>query len=183
VAVVAVAAIVVVAALQFRRPDARIYVTGVGHHETIALDDGSRIVMNTDTVLRVASSGTSRTVWLDRGEAYFKIKHDAARTFTVLAGDRRVTDLGTEFLMRRDADRLKVAVVLGRVALNGKTGQKPTVLVQGDVALATPGALSMTRDSRVGLANQLGWLQDRLIFKHASIAEAAGEFNRYNEKN
>src|SRR6185437_12000193 len=67
----------------------QMYSTTVGGHETLALDDGSRIELNTDTAIRIAMTGKNRKVWLDRGEAYFDIRHDAARPFVVMAGNAR----------------------------------------------------------------------------------------------
>ena len=72
------------------------YTTPIGGHKTLTLTDGSEIELNTDTVIRLAKDGDQRTAWLDRGEAYFQIKHDAAHPFVVTAGNRRVTDLGDE---------------------------------------------------------------------------------------
>ena len=76
--------------------------TEVGGHETVTFSDGTRIELNTNTVLRARMTTAQRTVWLDKGEAYFQVKHDPAHPLTVIAG-HRVTDLGTEFLVRDDA--------------------------------------------------------------------------------
>ena len=62
------------------------------------------------TVLRARVSAHERLVTLERGEAYFQIAHDPKHPFVVMAGDHRVTDLGTKFLVRRDNKTLEVAV-------------------------------------------------------------------------
>ncbi len=90
------------------------YATAVGGYRVLTLPDGSAVELNTDTAVRVADDRSQRTVWLDKGEAFFRIKHDAARPFVVIAGDHAVTDLGTQFTVRRISSRVEVALLEGR---------------------------------------------------------------------
>src|SRR5262249_34373591 len=117
------------------QPRGTVYETSVGEHESVALGDGSRVELNTDTSVRVAYTQNERTIWLEKGEAYFDVVHDAARPLVVFVGDRRVTDLGTRFLIHQDAARLEVAVVEGRVSF-GAASEQPSaralLLSQGD---------------------------------------------------
>ena len=165
------------------------YTTAVGGHKIIALADGSKIELDTDTVLRTAVSSDRRIAWLDRGEAFFQIVHDASRPFIVFAGTRRVTDLGTSFVIRRDTERLEVAVVDGRVwfdAANGHAANndhaQSVLLAQGDTAVAAQGALSIVKKPAQQLLSELGWRHGVLIFKNIPLADAAAEFNRYNRE-
>ena len=48
--------------------------------------DGSRIELNTNTVLRARMTTDQRIVWLEKGEAYFRIKHDSTHPFIVMVG-------------------------------------------------------------------------------------------------
>ena len=96
----------------------RVYATELGGHATVPLADGSKIELNTDTKLRAALAEEQRTVWLDRGEAYFEVSKDPNRPFVVMAGDRKVTVLGTKFSVRRDGDRVSVAVAEGKVRVD-----------------------------------------------------------------
>lgn len=162
------------------RPDEKVYATALGGHQTVTLADGTLIEINTDTVLRVQIGARARLVSLDRGEAYFQIKHDPARPFVVTAGNRRVTDIGTKFLIRRRPDRLEVAVVEGRVKLGADDGHTQRMLTQGEVAVATANAVSVTEKTAQKLANELGWRHGALVFDHTTLADAANEINRYN---
>jgi transmembrane sensor len=76
------------------------YTTDVGAHRTVTLADGSQVQLNTATRLRASIDRDTRTVWLESGEAYFEVTHQAGRPFVVHAGDRRVTVLGTKFSVR-----------------------------------------------------------------------------------
>lgn len=158
------------------------YSTGLGERKTLTLADGSQIELNTNTVLRAADSGTARKVWLDRGEAYFRVKHDAAHPFEVIVAGQRITDLGTEFNVRTDGDRLKIAVVQGKVRFDGKSGGAHTELLPGDVAVAEASKLSLTRLPAPELASRLSWRSGKLMFHHTPLAQVAAEFNRYNSQ-
>jgi transmembrane sensor len=159
------------------------YATTVGGHKIVALADGSQVELNTDTQLRVVSDARQRAVFLDKGEAFFQIKHDATRPFVVIANGQRVIDLGTKFLVRREAGDLRVSVMEGRVRLEaGAAHAKPAVLLPGDVAIATANNVSVAKQAAPQLSSELGWRHGVLIFRHMSLAGAADEFNRYNRE-
>ncbi|HEY4123125.1 MAG TPA: FecR domain-containing protein, partial [Rhizomicrobium sp.] len=165
-------------------PDVRNFATEVGARKTIKLADGSEIELNTNSSLRIAPGPNPRMAWLDKGEAYFRIQHDSAHPFVVMAQGRRVVDLGTEFLMKSEPKRLEVALVAGRAQLDSPNDpmQEPAVLTPGDVAIATATAISVTAKSSKTLADTLSWRQGVLVFKYTTLADAAAEFNRYNTK-
>jgi transmembrane sensor len=169
----------------FFQPAIRTYATAIGERETIRFADGSQIELNTDTRLRAEVSASRRKVWLEKGEAYFQIHHDASNPFVVIAGDRYVTDLGTKFRIRRDQGRLEVALVEGRAQLETSDTQaprKPMVLTPGDTAIATADKVSLTRVASNGLARELAWRHGNIIFNNTTLAAAAAEFNRYNRE-
>ncbi len=162
------------------------YATPVGGHEIVELSDGSRVELNTDTVLRVNVDGDRRTAELARGEALFRIKHDARHPFVVTAAHHHITDLGTSFLVRQTNDRLKVAVLEGRARLesDGTQGQEQrfAILMPGDEANATPQRIRVSRKRIPDLETEVAWRQGVLILHRVSIAYAANELNRYNRK-
>lgn len=160
-----------------------IWTTPVGGHEILSLADGSKIELNTNTVLRV--SADQRTAWLDRGEAYFQIKHDSAHPFSVSVAGKRIVDIGTKFLIRRDRGELEVALVEGKARIEPakpKDGTRTAVLTRGDVALASGSSLSVVKVPQASLMRELSWRQDLLIFDNARLADVAAELNRYNSQ-
>jgi transmembrane sensor len=167
----------------FVLPSERSFATAVGGRETISFADGSKIELNTDTVLRTRMTTGERIVWLDRGEAYFHIKHDAAHPFSVMAGGHRITDLGTSFLVRRDSARLEVALVEGRARVESESVLMPSqsaLLAPGDVVLATANSMSMEKKSSADLANALAWRRGMIVFHRTQLGDVAREYNRYN---
>ncbi len=143
------------------------------------LFDGSQIELNTNTVLQI--SNNQRDVALVRGEALFQIHHDAAHPFTVSVAGHKVTDLGTEFLIRTSGTKLRVALVEGRARVESDIRQdQSATLVPGDVALATSTSLAVTKKPARQLRDELTWRKGILVFDDTTLAEAAAEFNRYN---
>jgi len=161
------------------------YATTAGGHKTITLTDGSQIELNTNTVLRIATDNP-RNVWLDKGEAYFQIRHNDANPFVVIAAGHRVTDLGTAFLLRSTNSRVSLSLIEGRAridSINPDMQPHSAVLSPGQVAVATANSLSTSTKPAVELDNELGWRRGIVIFHHTTLDAAVAEFNRYgNEK-
>jgi transmembrane sensor len=163
----------------------RTYATGLGGHARLTLADGSHIELNTQTILRAPSTGMARTVQLEKGEAYFEIVHDASHPFTVVAGDRRIVDLGTKFLVRRDGERLQVSLIEGRARIdlgNGGVKTQSAILLPGDVVVASGDNFVVNRQAVADLNDEMSWRSGLLVFNHTTLAEAARQFNRYNRK-
>ena len=159
--------------------------TPVGGRKTIPLVDGSKVELNTQTVVRAAVNDRRREVWLDQGEAYFEVAHLAGRPFVVHAGNRTVTVLGTKFSVRRDGEKVTVSVIEGRVRIDDakQPEEVPTAIITaGDVAIAQGPSTLLSAKSQEGVAAALGWRDGILNFDHTSLADAAAEFNRYNNK-
>ena len=182
--VAALAVVGVPASMMLLQPELKAtYTAPLGGRQTITLRDGSQIELNTNTVVRVAETSGERKVWLDKGEAYFTVKHDASRPFVVIAANGRITDLGTKFFVRRDANRLEVALVEGSAQFDENLGRKTArsaLLSPGDVVVATASSLSVTKQNGRVLKDKLGWRHGVLIFDNTPLVEVAAEFNRYN---
>lgn len=165
------------------QPDYANYQTAVGDRETLSLGEGSQIELNTDTALRLSRHGERRSAWLDKGEAYFQIKHDASHPFVVVAGNNRITDLGTKFVVRRFPNELEVTLLEGRARLDASRDDKAMSTAElrpGDVATVRNGTISITKRTGQQLADTVGWRHGVLMFRNVSLAEAASELNRYN---
>ena len=171
---------------------AQVLSTPVGGEERIALADGSRLTLNTDTRVRAEVTPTRRLVVLEQGEAFFDVRHDPAHPFTVLAGDRRITDLGTRFSVRRDGGAVTVVVEEGRVRIEpivqpaAFTPRPPlagaAVVDRNAVAVASNKSLLVVHQDAAQVERDLTWREGVLSFNQTTLAEAADQFNRYNAK-
>lgn len=162
--------------------------TAVGGRKFVPLDDGSRIELNTATMLRASVTPENREVWLDQGEAYFEVRHSDTIPFVVHAGPRTITVLGTKFSVRRDGNRVTVSVVEGRVRVEGTVSRgqpgagSSSIITTGDVAITEGSSTLVAAKSPERVANTLAWREGMLTFDQVTLGEAAAEFNRYNPR-
>lgn len=96
------------------------YSTSIGQQQTLALVDGSSIVLNTNTEISVNYSARSRDIRLLTGEAHFTVTKDEARPFRVYASNKRVEAVGTAFAVRLQENDVQVSVNEGKVALTSQ---------------------------------------------------------------
>ena len=179
----AILALASAAYLYFERgvPSVHRYATEIGAQETLALSDGSKVELNTDTGIRVMMQANERSIWLDKGEAFFQVTHDPAHPFVVHAGGRTITDLGTKFSVRRDSDRFEVMVEEGRVRVAGAAANA-LLVTRGDVVLARGSSVLLKHETADQLADDLSWRTGVLVFTQTALTDAAEEFNRYNQQ-
>lgn len=155
------------------------YQTAKGEQTAINLADGSRIELNTDSDLRVARLFGSRTVWLERGEAWFDIKHDAERPFEVVVGNGRIRDVGTRFNVINDEGNTTVEVTEGMVALSHDGGSEQPIKAGEQSGFDAEGRL---RPVVAGDSNAAGsWRHGLLIFKRQTLPEVLRQLARYHQ--
>jgi transmembrane sensor len=168
-----------------RPPPGQVYATSVGALQEVRLADGTRMELNTNTRVHANVTTTRRIVTLDSGEAYFDVVHDARRPFTVYAGNRRITDLGTKFSVFRDRDDVRVTVREGRVRvdiLRNAAVDAPVVAEGGHQVVTKGGETLVLAKPEDDIANDLSWRSGMLVFNQQTLAEAADQFNRYNSR-
>jgi transmembrane sensor len=110
------------------------YRTTIGHNAHVMLADGSTVDLGGDAELKVRILPWSRTATLVRGEAFFDVRHEATRRFTLASGDAAIRVLGTAFNVDRQGDRRTVVQVYrGAVELSGPSGER-AILRRGTAA-------------------------------------------------
>jgi transmembrane sensor len=167
----------------FFQPRERIFQTPFGGNRTLIFADGTEIDLNTDTVLRARIDSKYRRVELVKGEAYFKIRHNAKSPFVVTADGHRIVDLGTAFAVRAGDGQIQVSLLEGRARIESfsESGPRSVELTPGDVAMANATSLSVSRKSAAELSNNIAWRRGLLVFKYTPLYEAVAEINRYND--
>ena len=80
-------------------PAELVYQTDVGERTSIALSDGSTLMLNTNSRIRVNYTEHHRLLILERGEINIKVAKDKFRPLSVIAGDQIVQAVGTEIIM------------------------------------------------------------------------------------
>lgn len=180
-AAAAVLVIAVSAVITLRQPSSNTiaFATAIGEIRSVALPDGSQIVLGGDSAVEARFTREVRELKLLRGEAYFDVVRDGWRTFAVAAGDVRVEVLGTEFEVSILPDAIAVAVASGRVGISD--ARHRVELAPGERALAHRGAVPI----EVGAfdpQDEFAWREGRLMFSNERLADAVAELNRYSTK-
>jgi len=164
------------------------YATKTGEHRELTLPDGSRVTLNTNSVLKLATTwqpGHAREVWLT-GEAFFRVQHTApARLtavatapanvkFTVHAGPLDVAVLGTQFDVLNRAGRTNVVLQSGQVQLRHQlAGRTEELLLKpGEMAEFLPAAPTAPLAKRpVNAPLYAAWTSGHLDFDDTPMAE------------
>jgi transmembrane sensor len=149
----------------------------------LMLADGSTVWLNTASTLQypAAFTGNERNVQLT-GEAYFEVKHDANRAFTVNTKNIKVHVLGTGFNISayNDEEQSNVVLVKGSVALTaeGQAGFIKKQLVPGNMASFETGARKLSVTT-VSTEEYTSWRKGYLIFKQTPLEQIIKRLSRY----
>jgi transmembrane sensor len=150
--------------------------TGYGNTTRLYLEDGSRVVMNPNSRLKVPRFGfigDVRTVLLD-GEAEFSVSHTIDhKRFVVKTSDTfQIEVLGTQFSVFARPRGTKVALSRGKIRLDYAKGEKRQQLMMkpGDLAiLEKTGAVQVTSDVYTKVLN--AWKEQRFVFNATPLSE------------
>lgn len=94
-----------------------LYATAVGQQQSTTLADGSVVLLNTNSQIKVDYNDQYRNIRLLQGEVHFTVAKSATRPFRVYAGNGRVQAVGTAFSVYLKDNTVDVTVTEGRVAL------------------------------------------------------------------
>lgn len=163
--------------------------TPVDGQKVVHMADGSQIELNTDTRLRTAISNGRRDVWLEHGEAFFRVVRDVSGPFVVHAGNRTITVLGTSFSVRVQGDEVSVLVVEGKVRFE-TVGELKPLDVQAGPSTLTRGGLAIVRGPETLIAadavervdRALAWRRSMLTFDESTLSDIIAEFNGHNAR-
>ena len=179
------------------------YATAIGEQTSATLVDGSVVLLNTNTQIRVAYDQNFRNIHLLQGEAHFSVAENEDRPFRVFAGMGRIEAVGTAFAVYLRGDLVDVTVTRGRVNLASTYGTidaNPDIaaqdtpvstlgeLVAGQAATITrmdeePNSGGVLNDLRVvearELSKLLSWREGVLIFSGEPLEEVVEQISRY----
>jgi transmembrane sensor len=170
---VAAAVAVVIAVPSMMRGAAQPYLiqTAAGEQRSVTLD-GTTIALNGDSRLRL-DHANARVAVLERGEAYFIVRHDVARPFSVQAGGATFQDVGTQFDVVERADATQIAVREGAVLYDPggasvRLNRGQTMRIADNMADVRP----------VDAAAVGAWRGGRLLYRDAALGDIAQDIAR-----
>jgi len=152
------------------------FVTAPGAQSTVQLSDGSRLLLDSDSAVRVHFAAKRREVQVLRGRVYADVRHDTGRPFVLYDARARARALGTRYAFEHGTDT-RVHVRRGSVAVtNGgisrvtlRAGEVVTVDANGDFGQV------------VALANEFefAWVDGRFAFDDAPLGTVVQALERY----
>ncbi len=176
------AAVIVIgiAATFWLRPDPLssndFYATAVGQQRSMTLADGSLVILNTNTQIKVDYNNEYRNIRLLQGEAHFTVAKNPLRPFRVYAGNGRVQAVGTAFSVYLRDDSVDVTVTEGKVVL-ASVGQADIDLLPQPGRLSggsnqSSGSIAMVDD---GFVEAMGTIKagESATFQNAVDADVA----------
>lgn len=164
------------------------YATAVGEVRTFTLPDDSQLTLGAASVVSIDFSAEKRNARLETGAAYFDVKSEPSRVFTVQAKDLDATVVGTQFDVHLSNDTVRVAVAEGEVRV-----AYPLMLNSGATSLKTERRLSAGKQvlasTKEGLqpvatanTSAIGaWRDDKLFYDGARLTELIEDANRYTD--
>lgn len=169
----------------------RTFSTGFGQRVTVKLPDGSEVTLNTDTVMRTRADGARRLIYLDNGQAFFKVAKDKRHPFVVSAAGRTITAVGTAFDVRVDRGAFKVTLVEGKVRVEGakantsSAGTSPSrrEVQATEMTAGTELVASGNGEWRLIPTNavtETSWTKGQLLFDDEPLKDVVAELNRYS---
>lgn len=183
---VAAVAVLTAMGLWWRHSRAIVYSTAVGEERTLTLPDSSTVVLDARSSIQVRFTKSARRVMLTRGQALFRVIHNASRPFIVTTKDATIRDVGTRFDVRYDGAATIVTVLEGRVAAStisddssGSAGGERDILVSAGQQVRLEPHLSLQPVS-ANPAIATAWTQGKLVFSDTPLSEVIKAFNRYN---
>lgn len=156
--------------------------TTFGELRTVALPDGSTVVLNGNSKLSYSGNWdkNSREVWIT-GEALFNVKHinkdprhiKTTERFIVHCSDVNIEVLGTTFNVRNRHDKTNVGLVSGKIRLdyiNPVSKSESLVMKPGDYI--EYGHKKLLARTKLAAPEKITkWTKHQLLFNDASLAQ------------
>ncbi len=176
------------------RSPGRTYVTAIGEHATVLLPDGSTLELDGGSMARLDFSRRDRIVHLVRGEAFFKVVHNAQWPFWVMGGGSWVRDVGTAFNVRLTPTGMQVTVSQGTVEVGAIAPLLRAIPFRDAVLLHEPALSVLTARHQADLAatavtirmlnpaevtDAIAWHAHTLYFENAPLSKVAAQLGRY----
>lgn len=166
-------------------PAAGAITTGLGEVRLVTLDDGSTVMLNTETSMRIRYSDSIRRIELLYGEAYFTVVGDQRRPFLVDASGASLRTTRATFRVRKlEGKPVDILVDQGGIALQTPGGAGPVTMPAHSRLTLPPAAAKATPAPRAVppdlVSRELAWREGKIAFEGERLDQAAAEFARYS---
>lgn len=149
--------------------------------ETLEVDlaDGSRIVLNTNTVVEVLYADQERRVLLEKGEALFEVAPAPERPFIVNAHTAEVVVVGTIFNVRALEAETTVSVLSGTVNVSVEAQAATTVTLGAGQALSGDAGAVFGDVYAIDTQAVAAWRRGMAYYDNEPLTSMISDLNRY----
>ena len=153
------------------------HLTVVGERQRLQLDEGSNVLLNTDSAFSSTTRDHQRIARLYQGEAFFEVTPNRGLPLEVDAGPVRASVRDTAFAVRYLNGEAQVQVQRGDVDLSNTFDDARVRLSAGQSIRIGPKGFG--QPARLDANKDLAWVQGRLIFENRPMSEVLAELRRY----
>lgn len=160
-------------------------ISNKGEKKEVLLPDGTKIILNSDTKLRIPANFNKEERILEmEGEGFFDVASNPDKPFIIKSGETQVRVLGTSFDFKsyREDDFIKLTVSTGKVRVN-VADQDLQLSISPNEHLSVNKVDGNVSKETIKENNYIKWIQGSLYFNKEPISEVIKTINRtYNRK-
>lgn len=156
------------------------YTTATAEVRKITLEDGSTVELSAASALAVDFSSGKRQVRLLSGQAFFDVRPDASRPFTVKTDELDVTVVGTAFDVNITSETETVQLAHGAVNLSDAKGTETLRMTAGDTVSLDRSSGRLKR-ATVDVDAIASWRDRKLFVQDVPISAVIAELQRYHQ--
>ena len=153
------------------------HLTVVGERQRLQLDDGSKVLLNTNSAFSSSIKDHQRIARLYQGEAFFEVVPTRGLPLEIDAGPVRASVRDTAFAVRYLNGEAQVQVQRGDVDLSNTFDDARVRLSAGESIRIGPKGFGPP--AKLDANKDLAWVQGRLIFENCPMSEVLAELRRY----
>ncbi|APC22039.1 glycerol-3-phosphate ABC transporter substrate-binding protein [Pseudomonas protegens] len=153
------------------------HLTQVGERQRLQLEDGSKVLLNTNSAFSSDINDHQRVARLYQGEAFFEIPGNRGLPLELDAGPVKASVRDTTFAVRYLDGVAQVQVQRGDIDLRATHADQRLRLRAGEsVRVGPPG---FDQPARLDADKELAWVQGRLVFENCPLSQVLAELRRY----
>lgn len=153
------------------------HLTVVGERQRLQLEDGSKVLLNTNSAFSSTINDQQRVARLYQGEAFFEVQPDRGQPLEIDAGPVTASVRDTAFAVRYLDGVTQVRVQRGDVDLRATRDDARVRLTAGESIRIGPNGFD--RPAKLDAATDLAWVQGRLVFENCPLNQVLAELRRY----
>lgn len=176
----ATAAVLVLGLFSFSNLPMRLqadHLTVVGERQRLQLEDGSQVLLNTNSAFSSTIDDQQRVARLYQGEAFFEVAANRTQPLEIDAGPVKASVRDTVFAVRYLDGIAQVNVQRGDVDLRATHNDARMRLSAGESIRIGPNGFD--RPAKLDAATELAWVQGRLVFENCPLNQVLAELRRY----